>query len=1495
MIRNAFFRYGAALLGIVAFTLFALPSEAQPNDFQYSKPIPAKLEPGSLERVNAKRLQFFLHPRVPGAISNFKEAPSVIAINGEEISVQDIVGVPGFPPPAVLQGERIDKMLSDPMGLCFEDILANLICPRNDLTDFNLHQNSWVQMVADLRKKDPGERNVEGAFLEDVILEGYVSRDPYGLFNLGSVIAGDSRDAGLTSPPAVCYDVTAAEDWMACPVFGTIFLDARWRISDNWDDSTHGLIEVHSPILLYRVQPEDALYHLVGYLANPHRLDYYFRQAGGEGDPGDLVVNEADPDAVPNPPVMRVGNAEFPMAIESGNFFNHENALGRADIAVMSTATLSHIACNQFIQAMQMAGMEEAFPHRLNCSEGYIWARSKEGWDKPRNTFDTTARLIAPPKVFDLATGNDNGKDVLFAPSNAVAADGKFYVYKYFEGGFSSLRNGLEPILPQFVPPRVIEVAPPQEGFAPYRVATAQINTGVDALADFALTWKQEREFMLGQDVWESDFSRFVSVFISRQAGDHIEYKQFDFQVPKINAAQPDLETEISSVAFGMRENKQFMVVGNQNRIPDGEGFVDAYVYIFPITGGIIENEHVVPIRISFEKQSEGPGVFDLSVSNPSGTIAGLMTEPFIRAPEGCTGTQVYSPHWFGRVFTNDGEYTLLDSDNDGTPNRCECREARVGGGVDIIMPDENNDPDFDELANVGGCDSCPSRFNIGDKDGDDVDEACDNCPATACIGKGEPAVNCRNHNQADSDEDGTGDICDNCPLQANDDQADGDSDGVGDACDICPALANPAQARIYFYTYHLGGVRGYSADDFCGVCRDGYIDADGNRQFALSRNQEENGCLFGIYWHEGFDEGIVQGFVDADNDAVPDAKDNCVYVSNPPGREFFDFEGVFRDDVVGTGQPDADGDGSGDACDCPNAGPHDDCDGDGVPNRFDHNPQNADLAELPPPDTVYDPYAPYIARASELRAAQAVHTVIGGGRLGADDARRIGDISEQIRRGFGGFNNGNVGAADGLGWNGNVGGMVILNAFLPLPDIGNLIRQAEPVPGSDRPPDYSDYRCGSPAKIFPGPFPCDSMNNSNAEMTAVLPWRAQEPPPPPPPPPPGECIPSETHPCEEGKVQAAGVSQFCIARVGRVHKKTAAIIDILADRIIAANDRVQEITGVKDFDLFVGGDGGLIHWECVFNGGAAPNIANAAGVLPNVAGNVAAYSVSQVGGIPVYQNYFDSSVSVEERNVLLQAPSIAAPNAVRIAPIAEPPAAGVVVGLAAPPVPNLGRVMAGVQEDEIPAEGVQFGNLRQNVNGNMLIKVLNANSDFQSEGVAFSVGPLQSLIAMDMKSPPEPFDERPVEDRALEYDKEKVFAALEAAVASGKQGLDIFRDLPWNDKMHIRMLAAQEKVPAAVNAMGANVAAVAPAVGAQVAFQAVAGPDEINTAFLPALVDPPRFEVKGGCGCILGGSKTDPLHALGLFGFFMIPLVLILISRRRLAVQKNRNPLFPK
>ena len=659
----------------------------------YTAPIPLNM--GDLGRTdpNTNSVLFFQHEAVPNSTGNFRDAPSRIRFDNEETTAGDLLGAPGLKPqsgaPALLD------MLVSTEGLCLEHFIPDLTCSNNFPLAIPQLRQSWSQLVADLRNTFPGEGNIPNVALTHVTLSGDPLLMPYKNSPLGSVVS--IFNLNLESPPAVCYDITAAEDWIACPVFGWVFMTAE----PSPDSSLKGqkILELQSPILLYRAN-ETGLYKLAGYLANPSIED----QNKWAGFGADFTK-------------YRFGNVHFPIAIASGNFSETPEAPDRADIAVVGTATLPHPFCVLLLvqlqlQLQQMQSRQTAigsFPHGLNCSYGYTWVRTQEQWSTPRDTFDSKDYFLAGPRTYDLATGLDEGKAVLFAPSNAPArtltGEDQFYVYKFYEEGMPaislpaiSIPNAPStlPMPPmQQIPPRAIPVVPPKKGYGPFKIATADINN--DGYADFALTWKSVamERFDTTHNLWKADYSPFVSVYVSeaRGGGGVIYDLKGDFQVPKTDSPSIDDEAQLAAVSFLQKKaEKTYLVVGNQKRILVN-GRHHAFDYFFPISsGGVVDTIHVKPVQVSFKgEDAAAPGVADITVDF-KGNVASVLRRPFIPAPEGCdvTNGEVYGALWFGEIFRKFPP--LFDRQRTGVPNRCRCDKP-----ADNVFPpfvgDDSIDP----------------------------------------------------------------------------------------------------------------------------------------------------------------------------------------------------------------------------------------------------------------------------------------------------------------------------------------------------------------------------------------------------------------------------------------------------------------------------------------------------------------------------------------------------------------------------------------------------------------------------------------------------------------------------------------------------------------------------------------------------------------------------------------------------------------------------------
>ena len=186
-----------------------------------------------------------------------------------------------------------------------------------------------------------------------------------------------------------------------------------------------------------------------------------------------------------------------------------------------------------------------------------------------------------------------------------------------------------------------------------------------------------------------------------------------------------------------------------------------------------------------------------------------------------------------------------------------------------------------------------------------------------------------------DFDGDGIEDEFDNCPFVANYDQADADGDVVGDACDNCPTAYNPDQADLD--GNHVGNVCDPDKDG------DGKANGEDNCPDVPNANQAatltagigdacnpSNPCRVDPVTRRMVDPANCTSAGDSDGDGVTDNLDNCPFIYNP---------------IVGTRQPDMDGDDVGDAC-------SPDIDGDGISNDIDNCPTVFNPSQI---DTDYD------------------------------------------------------------------------------------------------------------------------------------------------------------------------------------------------------------------------------------------------------------------------------------------------------------------------------------------------------------------------------------------------------------------------------------------------------------------------------------------------------------------------------------------------------------
>ena len=146
-----------------------------------------------------------------------------------------------------------------------------------------------------------------------------------------------------------------------------------------------------------------------------------------------------------------------------------------------------------------------------------------------------------------------------------------------------------------------------------------------------------------------------------------------------------------------------------------------------------------------------------------------------------------------------DAVYPLFYCKDQSPKNEPSCEPKRGAtesdGEASVYDGIKGGDKDGDGVKDAD--DNCPDVFNPirpmdhgkqGDGDGDGIGDACDKCPL-------EDGESCTVPSSDDMDGDGKKNYEDNCPEDPNPDQKDADKDGKGAACDACDDIANPGDA----------------------------------------------------------------------------------------------------------------------------------------------------------------------------------------------------------------------------------------------------------------------------------------------------------------------------------------------------------------------------------------------------------------------------------------------------------------------------------------------------------------------------------------------------------------------------------------------------------------------------------------------------------------------------------------------------------------------------
>ena len=267
-----------------------------------------------------------------------------------------------------------------------------------------------------------------------------------------------------------------------------------------------------------------------------------------------------------------------------------------------------------------------------------------------------------------------------------------------------------------------------------------------------------------------------------------------------------------------------------------------------------------------------------------------------------------------------DGDACDSDDDNDGVadgadlsslnPAICRDQDSDLCDDCSVGVDGFGPSPDFDP-ANDGLDTNGDGQCNVGDPDddGDNIDDAHDNCPLVA------------NANQENTDGDSQGNACD----------ADDDNDTVDDEIDNCQLISNLNQTNT----------DGDSDGDACDVDDDNDGVADGmdlsSLNPAICRDQDNDLCDDCSVGVDGF--GPSNDF-DPANDGLDTNGDGQCNVGDP------DDDGDNIDDVIDNcplianeNQENTDGDAEGNACDL-------DDDNDGVLDGADLDLLNPNICE---------------------------------------------------------------------------------------------------------------------------------------------------------------------------------------------------------------------------------------------------------------------------------------------------------------------------------------------------------------------------------------------------------------------------------------------------------------------------------------------------------------------------------------------------------------------